>query len=298
MRLASLGLMLGVVLTLAGANSARAEFLFGVTTANRLVGFDSSTPGTYSLNVAISGLGGGESILGMDMRPAANQLYVLGSSNTLYTLDRQTGAATAVGTPGSFTLSGSAFGFDFNPTVDRIRVTSDADQNLRLNPITGALATADTNLAYAAGDVNAGANPNIVGSAYTNNFAGATTTTLYGIDSTLGILVTQIPPNNGTLNTVGSLGVTTSQNVGFEISSISGIAFASLTAPGSPGFSQLFTINLATGAATLVGGIGVNSPNNGELIGLAAVPEPSSVALLGLGILAVGGAIHRRRKAA
>jgi hypothetical protein len=30
-------------------------------------------------------------------------------------------------------------GFDFNPTVDKIRVTSDADDNLRLDPDPGSL---------------------------------------------------------------------------------------------------------------------------------------------------------------
>ena len=40
-------------------------------------------------------------------------------------------------------LSGTAFGFDFNPTVDRIRVVSDTGQNLRLNPDTGAVAAVD-----------------------------------------------------------------------------------------------------------------------------------------------------------
>jgi hypothetical protein len=61
-----------------------------------------------------------------------------------------------VGASGQFSLNGSSFGFDFNPTVDRIRVQSDADQNLRLNPATGALAATDTTLSFAVGDTNQG----------------------------------------------------------------------------------------------------------------------------------------------
>ena len=79
-------------------------------------------------------------------------------------------------------------------------MTSDTEQNIRLNPNDGSLVTpADTNLSYATGDAHFGANPNVVGSAYTNNFAGATATTLYDIDSNLDILVYQDPPNAGLL---------------------------------------------------------------------------------------------------
>ena len=94
-----------------------------------------------------------------------------------------------------------------------------------------------------------------VGVAYTNNFAGATTTTLYGIDSNLDILTIQNPPNNGTLNTIGPLGFDTSGSVGFDIAT-AGTAFASLSVSGLAG---LFTINLATGAATPVGSIGTGA---------------------------------------
>jgi hypothetical protein len=236
------------------------ELIYGVTTTNLLVSFNSGTPGTILSSVAITGLQAGETILGIDFRPATKQLYGLGSTSRLYTVSLSTGAATVIGSQFTPALSGTAFGFDFNPTVDRIRVTSSAGQNLRLNP-NNATVVIDTNLAYAAADVNAGATPRVVGSAYTNNFSGATTTTLYDIDSNLDILVNQNPPNNGTLNTVGFLGFNTSDLVGFDISRVSGAAFASLTAPAGAA-SQFFTVNLTTGAVTLVGTIGGGVPLN------------------------------------
>ncbi|MGH9842399.1 MAG: DUF4394 domain-containing protein, partial [Blastocatellia bacterium] len=154
---------------------------------------------------------------------------------------------------------------DFNPVPDRIRLVSDADQNLRLNPNNGTVAATDTNLAFASGDANAGKSPTIVGSAYTNNFAGTTVTTLYGIDSALDALVLQgsingtpVSPNTGQLTTVGSLGVDTLDRVGFDIVPQTNAAFASLTLGGGvvPNVSTLFTINLATGASTVIGIIG------------------------------------------
>jgi hypothetical protein len=203
-------------------------------------------------------------------------------------VNTSSGAATSIGAPGQFVLNGSSFAFDFNPTVDRIRVTSDADQNLRLNPLNGALAATDGPLAYAAGDANAGANPNVVGSAYTNSFNGASTTTLYNIDSNLDILVRQDPPNNGTLNTVGSLGFNTGSGVGFDIAPFSNLALASLT--GANGISSLFNINLGTGAATSLGVIG-----NGLTIRdiAIAVPEPETVALMLVGL---GGLFASRQR--
>jgi hypothetical protein len=77
-------------------------------------------------------------------------------------------------------VNGTSFGFDFNPVPDRLRFVTDADQDLRLNPNDGTVAGTDGTLAFSAmmpTDPNAGTNPNVVGSAYTNNFSGTTTTT-------------------------------------------------------------------------------------------------------------------------
>ena len=274
---------------------ATAEILTSVTTLNQLVKFDSATPGTISSSVGITGLQAGETILGFDYRPATGGLYAIGSTSRLYLINTTTGAATQVGAAGAFTLNGTSFGVDFNPTVDRLRVTSNTGQNLRINPNDGTLTATDTALAYAAGDPNAATTPRVVGSAYTNNFAGAPVTTLYGIDSNLDILATQNPPNAGVLNTVGALGFNTSDLVGFDISG-SGTAYALLTAPAGS-LSQLFTINLSTGSATLVGSVGSQSP----LIGLAAlvgvaVPEPSTWMMMLLGLAGIGASMRRRRK--
>jgi len=296
--------ILVVAVLVAGQHAVHAEPVFAVDVNNTLLRFDSSQPGVVTTIGAITGLQAGEQILGIDFRPASQltALYGLGSGNNVYLINTFTGAATAVTGGAAFALNGGAFGVDFNPVPDRIRVISDADQSLRLNPNNGALAGTDTPVAYAAGDSNAGANPNIVGAAYTNS-AGptATATTLFDIDSNLDILVRQggpvVPPgqspNLGVLNTIGALGVDTSDLVGFDISGNSGLAFASLTL--SDGFSDLYTIDLATGAATLIGDIG-----DGSLairgIAVSAVPEPGTIVLFGCGIAGLLGYGWRRRR--
>jgi hypothetical protein len=229
--------------------------VYGVTTSNNLVRFNSVRPNTILDSVPITGLQAGENVLGIDFRPQTGELFALGSTSRLYRVNTSTGAATQVGSAGSFTLSGTSFGFDFNPTVDRIRVTSDTDQNIRLNPNDGSLTAADAPLAYAAGDPNAGQNPNVIGSAYTNAFAGATSTTLYDIDSNVDILATQLPPNNGTLNTVGPLGLNVTGEVGFDIAVGSNVAFAAFQLTGG-GTSTLYSINLTAGSAAPIGPIG------------------------------------------
>jgi hypothetical protein len=275
---------------------AQAEPIIALTTTNALVTFDSATPSVPTSTVIVTGTVGGELLLGIDFRPATGQLLGLSSGSRLYSINPVTGAATQIGADGQFTLSGSAFGFDVNPTVDRVRVVSNADQNLRLNPNNGALAATDIALNYAVGDANFGANPNVVGAAYTNNFSGAVSTDLYYIDSGLDRLVTTTNPNGGLLNTVGALGVNTNDFVGFDISGLTGTAYASLTVPG--GLSSLYLINLTSGSATLVGQIGAGAAQLAVVdiaapVGSAAVPEPATLLLMSAGL---AGVLRRRSR--
>jgi hypothetical protein len=251
-----------------------AEAFYGVTQDNRLVTFQSDNVTNVEPSHAITGLPGGESIVGLDVRPLNGQLYALGKTSRVYVINPRTGAARQVGaTPFIPALAGTSFGFDFNPTVDRIRVTSDAEQNLRLNPDNGTVAGVDTNLAYVPGDPGAGTNPSVAGSAYTNSFAGATATTLYDIDNARHALVIQNPPNNGTLTTVGALG-TSNNAVAFDIGE-GNVAYAVLN--GEQNRQGLYRIDLSNGHATQATNffIGTDQP----LVGLAAagtVPDDTT----------------------
>ena len=136
-------------------------------------------------------------------------------------------------------MSGTNFGFDFNPTVDRMGVVSDNRQNLRLHPDLGTVAAID-------GNINPGS-PNISASAYTNNFAGATATVLFAIDHTADKLYTQNPPNNGTLVETGSLGINIDASNGFDIGSSSGKAYGIFSVGSS---RSIYTVNVTNGVAT------------------------------------------------
>ncbi|UFH54087.1 DUF4394 domain-containing protein [Spirosoma sp. KNUC1025] len=260
-RLQKLGNLPGTIIGLAIPTEPVAYAIDGGT--NLLV-FNPMSPAPVSKT--ITGLQTGETLLGIDSRPVNGQLYALGSSSRLYSIAvtaTSSWSAVAVGSAGAFTLSGTDFGFDFNPTVDRIRVVSNTGQNLRLNPIDGTLTGTDGTLAFSP----AGATPNVTAAAYTNNFAGAATTTLYDIDIRSGsaVLLTQNPPNIGTLVTVGSLGVEAESANGFDIGGMSGTAYALLRVSGT---TRLYTINLTNGSATAGAAIPGNPTVRGFAVGL------------------------------
>jgi hypothetical protein len=242
-----------------------AEAFYGVTQDNRLVTFQSDNVTNVAPSHPITGLPGGEGIVGLDVRPLNGQLYALGKTSRVYVINPRTGAARQVGaTPFIPALAGTSFGFDFNPTVDRIRVTSDAEQNLRLNPDDGTVAGVDTNLAYVAGDPGAGTTPNVTASAYTNSFAGATSTTLFDIDNARHALAIQNPPNDGALTTVGALG-TSNDAVAFDIGE-GNVGYAVLNEEQNK--QGLYRIDLTNGHATKATNFFIGTDQ--RLVGLAA----------------------------
>ena len=225
--------------TISGLAIPTAPVSYAIDESNNLQIIDFSNVGTPIVKT-ISGLQSNELLVGLDFRPVNGQLYALGSSSRIYTINTSSGAATAVGNAAlNPMLSGSSFGFDFNPTVDRIRVVSETGQNLRLHPETGAVAAID-------GTLKPG-NPMVSASAYTNNFAGATSTVLYNLDFNTDRLYKQDPPNDGTLVEVGSLGVNIEAVSGFDIGSTSGMAYAALKVGND---SAIYSINLTSGMAT------------------------------------------------
>jgi hypothetical protein len=251
--------------------------VFVLTASNRLVSFDRTTPATVRTNVAISGLQSGDTLVGIDVRPADGKLYAVSTGARLYTIDTATGAATlkstlsadATDTTAPYTaLAGTDFGVDFNPVADRLRIVSNTGQSLRINVDTGATTTD--------GSINGGAaNTAISASAYTNSFAGTATTTLYGIDSANGTLYVQNPPNNGTLATPVPLGVPAGSANGFDIDARTNMGYMVATVGGA---RNLYSVNLnaTAGAATLVGALGINE----DIRGLALRAQSTTVLAL------------------
>jgi hypothetical protein len=278
----SAAISLALALLVSPTAEAQTVYALGTLTA-AYMGSPAGAQGLVTINVAngvavgtpttVAGVAAGQSLVGLDFRPANAQLYALGYDTAavaptpnaqLYTLNLTSAAATPVGAAVRLELGRrtARIGFDFNPVADLIRVVSTTRTNYRLSPTTGALAGTDTNLTYASG---APATPGIGAVAYTNSYPGATSTTLYAFDElNNGLLSVVSPPNGGVLTapvTVmfqvpsGTYGIGSPQAVDFDIYANASLNrnegfLMEVTAGGS---SNFYRFNLSTGLATLVG---------------------------------------------
>ena len=184
-------------------------------------------------------------VLGIDVRPADQQLYAVAEDGTVYTVDAKTGQATMKSKLERTLAKGVLATVDFNPVADRLRLIGSDGMNLRANVDDGKV-TVDGALKFAETDMHKGEKPNVVAAAYINSVKGAKETALYDIDATIGALLKQAPPNDGVLTAIGKLGIAKFSTVAFDIwSDGTGKNEAWLMAG-----DWLHSVDLATGKAT------------------------------------------------
>jgi len=244
--------------------------IYAVDSQNRLVTFDSANPSVLtsartiklpSLNLYDSNRPM-ERIVSLAFRtadgPATTRLWGLTNYGNIVPVNigpADIGPPTIKG----INLSGTAFGFGFDPTSTvNMLLVSNMEQNLRLKFNTGEVFT-QTPLSYYMGSPT---DPNIVALAYDNNLSGGVQRTPYMIDSAADTLVMLLFPfQDGVIKTVGPLGVNASEITALSIYTTGTVgapvntAFAAITSPGDS-VSKLYTIDLSNGAAALVGPIG------------------------------------------
>jgi hypothetical protein len=232
---------------------AQARDVYATDTAGNLHRFDTRFPGVILDTVPVTGLPQGVSVVGLDVRPATGDLVAVGSNSVVYTLNADTGTATAIGTGFTPGLTGTGFGVDVNPVPDALRVTTNTDLNFRIS-----FATGNHGAGSPDGAINP-ADPQVVGSAYLNSSLTATrpaATTLFVLDAAGNQLFTQSPPNAGTLVDPKPLGVDITDNTGFDIADNLGYM---VTVPQGAAGSTLYRVDLATGRATRLGPVATGS---------------------------------------
>jgi Domain of unknown function (DUF4394) len=252
-----------------GNDRGNGRVFYATDAANTLLQFSSNKPRKLRAK-QITDLPDGVSIKGIDFRPASGDLYALGSNKVVYRLNPRTAIAVPEGPSfdrvPSILNGDNTAGFDFNPTVDKIRVTSDARDNLRLNPDDGTLLSVDTMLTPA--DVQ------VVGSAYTNSSFTATRPTVtelyaYDVSGNMDRLWIRRPANAGTLIMPISTGLSLRGTLGFDIAGINNVGWVAGQKMGRSG-SRLFRLDLSSGQTRELGRIGDGSRT---ITGLAAVQD-------------------------
>jgi hypothetical protein len=242
-------LALSAVAAQASSSKKPERVLYATTDQNQLLRFNAKNPDRIRDVRAITGLPAGVTLKGIDFRPATGDLYGVGSDGVVYRVNPRTGIAVSEGPAFTPALRGKAFGVDFNPTVDKIRVVSDDRQNLRLNVDEGTVLSADQ-------DINPGT-PQIVGSAYLNSSFSATrptATTLFALDAATDTLFKQNPPNDGALTEGKPLRIDVGLNANFDIAGDENMGFITNSTPRRG--TTLYTVDVTTGKTKSLGRIG------------------------------------------
>ncbi|MFE5937162.1 DUF4394 domain-containing protein [Streptomyces sp. NPDC056470] len=241
----------GVVPQTLPARGHKALHAVGLTGDQRLVEFDVRKPSsTWSLG-KVSGLSGDTKLVGIDFRVQNEKLYGVGDKGGVYTLSTTNAKAMKVSQL-TVALAGSAFGVDFNPAANRLRVVSDTGQNLRHNiddPAAALTTTVDGTLTNPTMPPSTALG--VTGAAYTNNDLNASTaTTLFDLDTMADRISLQSPANAGTLAPTGNLGVDAVLDAGFDIyyspGSGTNHGFAAI---GTAGSWRLYAVDVLTGKA-------------------------------------------------
>ncbi len=233
--------------------------VIGLTDEGQLVSFRARSPEKTRQIGYVTGLTGTDTALvGIDFRVQGGKLYGVGNGGGVYTIDPTTAEATFVNAL-TVALVGTTFGVDFNPAADRLRIISDAGQNLAHNVNDGGVTAANATLTYTAPPAMAVPALGVTAAAYTNNDLNqpSTGTTLFDLDTTLDQVAIQSPPGNGILVATGKLGVDVVATSGFDIYSlledgvtVANLPFATLAVNGKYRF---YSVNLTTGQALSLG---------------------------------------------
>lgn len=242
-----------------GGSSNRGDAVVGLTAGGtKLLGFDTGAPSRTWTGKPLQGLVEDTYLVGIDFRVQDGKLYGVGDQGGIYTLDVKRSKAYLEDRPRVALDGSAAYGVDFNPAADALRVLTSNGANLRVPFATPSATVVDTPLTRPAPAPTPGTVPatGVTAAAYTNNDLDASTaTTLFVLDTERDQVAIQSPANAGTTAPTGALGTDLTGDVGFDVrSELTKGRTVSVAAYAVVG-GVLYDVDLLTGTATKAGRI-------------------------------------------
>ena len=268
---------LAVISLLALGTASPAVTLFGITTGNELVSFDSSAPSVFISSSIVSGLFASDGVTpdplafvaNLSYNPSTGQFFGIDSNANFYSL-ASSGVATLLNN--TFSPGGFDAGMSYDPFTGGFLYADDSAESYTLS--TAGMVAQNASLFYGSGELST---PSIFGVGVDPDFG-----TAYYLDSVTGGLAQGFDPLSGEIFTTGSLGTPVTGLGGLTVD-FDGNLWAALSGDGLT--SALYSVDPLSGAASFAGNFSTG------LVAIS-VPEPSA-ALLGLvGTLAL---LRRRR---
>ncbi len=256
--------------------------IYALTDGGHVLTFNAGKSTTIDTDVQVTGLADTIALTQIFYRPSSKVLYCTTTDSQLCTLDPSSGVVTVINSGTTTFLPTDVVPSDttklsdpvaaIDPINDQVRiigkVSQSDDLNVLVNPDTGVAATLkQAVLVFASGDANDidGTTPDLRSIVYDPPISGAGSTTLFGIDETTGSLVrigdegagsatSTASPSNGQLHTIAKL----SEGFSYAALSIEAKNDDSYVALGTTS-SSLYTIDLSSGALSLINTIGDGS---------------------------------------
>ncbi|MAL78789.1 MAG: hypothetical protein CMN55_06685 [Sneathiella sp.] len=245
----------------ASISAAAAAPAVGLVGDKTLVMFDTDTL-AVSATMEVTGV---DSLVGIDVRPSNWTLIGVTPDNVVVTIDMKSGAATELSKMDKpLPMDGKAVIVDFNPAADKLRYMT-GTTNHRVDVDTGAV-TVDGSLAYQEGDMHKGEMPEIVAAAYINSYGKPEKTAMYDVDATIGALIRQTSPNDGTLAAIGKFGFEGSGAYAFDVQTTKDMKNMAWLVNQN----TLYSVDLETGKATSTGMV-TGAP--GEIRDITVLPK-------------------------